>query len=224
MTNLADRLFQIVDDTPVYTPVLINLNCFKDLYLLDKSDDKHKYAQHLLFIWYTCDPSSPYFYSDNRIEEAAFEVYGSSEKVITKQLRKCMDEYTKRQSTPMIRAFERAMAITDQNEAILNKNTRQLEEWERLISDCNDLLKTLGKNPEDIATRIELLDRIEDLEAKKLKRQSELSKMIPTINKQVKELLELKKEVDKDRMQINSEDNKDAISNYIVDEFIDKYV
>ena len=34
-----------------------------------------------------------------------------------------MAEYTKRQSTPMIRAYERAMRITDQNESILQKNT-----------------------------------------------------------------------------------------------------
>jgi hypothetical protein len=223
MINLADRLFQIIDDEPVYTPVLINISCFKELYMADTTDDKHKYAQHLLYIWYTCDPASPYFYAEDKLEEAALEVYGRS-KVITKTLKKCMEEYSKRQSTPMIRAFERAMKITDQNESILNRDKKQMEEWERLITDCNELMSTLGKNPEDIATRIDLMDRIEDLEAKKLKRQSEMSKMIPTINKQVKELLELKKEVDKDRMQLNSDDTKEAISNYIVDEFIDKYV
>jgi hypothetical protein len=68
------------------------------------------------------------------------------------------------------------------------------------------------------------MERIEDLEAKKLKRQSELAKMIPTINKQVKDLLELKKEVDKDRLQLDGDDNKESIANYIVDEFIERHM
>jgi len=220
--NLSNRLFQIIDEEPVYCAILINIKCFKELYMLDKSDDKNKFAQHLLYIWYTCDPSSPYFNSEERLLDAAVEVYGRK-KVMTKYLKKCMIEYTKRQSTPMIRAYERAMRITDQNEAILQKNNKQALEWKRLMDDSTDLLQSLGKNPDEILARIELLERIQDIEAKKIKNQSELSKMVPTINKQVKELLDLKKEVDKARMQIDSEDNKDAIANYIVDEFIERH-
>ena len=135
-----------------------------------------------------------------------------------------MTEYTKRQSTPMIRAYERAMRITDQNESILQKDNQQAVEWQRLIDDSTSLLQSLGKNPDEILARIELLERVQDIEAKKIKNQSELSKMVPTINKQVKELLELKKEVDKARMQIDSDDNKEAIANYIVDEFIERHI
>jgi len=80
--NLSNRLFQIIDEEPVYCPILINLKAFKELYVLDKSEDKHKYAQHLLYIWYTCDPSSPYFHSEDAEIDAAEEVYGRK-KVIT---------------------------------------------------------------------------------------------------------------------------------------------
>lgn len=221
--NLSNRLFQIIDEEPVYCAILINIKCFKELYMLDSSDDKNKFAQHLLYIWYTCDPSSPYFNSEERLLDAAVEVYGRK-KVMTKHLKKCMTEYTKRQSTPMIRAYERAMRITDQNESILQKDNQQAVEWQRLIDDSTGLLQSLGKNPDEILARIELLERVQDIEAKKIKNQSELSKMVPTINKQVKELLELKKEVDKARMQIDSEDNKEAIANYIVDEFIERHM
>jgi hypothetical protein len=116
------------------------------------------------------------------------------------------------------------MRITDQNESILQKDNQQAVEWQRLIDDSTGLLQSLGKNPDEILARIELLERVQDIEAKKIKNQSELSKMVPTINKQVKELLELKKEVDKARMQIDSEDNKEAIANYIVDEFIERHM
>lgn len=221
--NLANRLFQIIDEEPVYSAVLINIRCFKELYMLDKSDDKHKFANHLLYIWYTCDPNSPYFNSEDKILDAAIEVYGRK-KVVTKQLKKCMDEYKKRQSTPMIRAYERAMKLTDQAESTLTKSKDQEDEWTRLINDANELMSQLGKNPEDIVSRIELSERIEGLKALRLKHQSEIAKMIPTINKQVKDLLELKKEVDKDRLQLDSDDNKEAIASYIVDEFIEKHI
>lgn len=221
--NLSNRLFQIINEEPVYCAILINIKCFKELYMLDLSEDKHKFAQHLLYIWYTCDPCSPYFNSENKMEDAAVEVYGKADKAMTKQLKKCMDEYTKRQSTPMIRAYERAMRITDDTEEMVSKNKKQVFEWQRLIDDSTELMSNLGKNPEDIVTRIELSERIIDLETKKLKLQSETAKLIPTINTQVRELLELKKDVDKDRMFIDSDDNKDAISHYIIDEFIDRH-
>lgn len=221
--NLSSRLFQIINEEPVYSPILINIKCFKELYMLDTTEDKSKYAQHLLYIWYTCDPNSPYFNSEDKLAEASIEVYGKNDKALTKQLKKCMDEYTKRQSTPMIRAYERAMRISDQTEESLNKNKKQIAEWQRLIDDSTNLMETLGKNPEDIATRIELMERIIDLESKKLKYQSETAKLIPQINTQVRELLDLKKEVDKDRMQLDTNDNKEAISNYIIDEFIDRH-
>lgn len=222
--NLSARLFQIVNEEPVYCAILINIKCFKDLYMLDPSEDKSKFAQHLLYIWYTCDPSSPYFNAENKLEDASLEVYGKSNKAITKQLKRCMDEYTKRQSTPMIRAYERAMRITDQTEDIISQNKKKMNEWQRLIDDSTELMETMGKNPDDIAGRIEIMERIIDLETKKLKHQSETAKLIPQINSQVKELLELKLAVDKDRLQLESSDNKDAISNYIIDEFIDKHL
>lgn len=220
--NLSNRLFQVINDEPVYSPVLINIKCFKELYALDTSEDKHKYAQHLLYIWYTSDPNSPYFNSESKLEDAAIEVYGRKKKV-TKVLDKCMKEYKKRQSTPMIRAYERAMQVTDQNTNQLVSSQESIEEWKRLIKDSTDTLRTLGKNPEEIVDRIELTERIADLELKILKKSKEMVSLIPLIDKQVQSLLDLKKKVDKDRMQLDSDDNKESISNYIIDEFIDGY-
>ena len=220
--NLSTRLFQIIDDKPVYCPVLINLKCFKELYLLDKSEDKHKYANHLVYIWYTCDPSSPYFNTEDKFTDAAVEVYGRK-KAITKQLKRCMEEYTKRQSTPMIRAYDRAMRISDQSESIIKESNENIAEQERLMSDCLDLLKSLGKNPEEIESRMEITERMDILKASRLKYQSELAKLVPTIKIQVQQLLELKKDVDKDRLQLDTDENTESITNYIVDNFIEKY-
>ena len=220
--NLSTRLFQVIDDEPVYSPILINIKCFKTLYVSDTSEDKSKYAQHLLYIWYVCDPNSPYFNAENRLDDASMEVYGRKKK-ITKVMRKCMDEYTIRQSTPMIRAYERAMKAADQNGNVLVGNQELIEEWQRLIKDANFTLRQFGKDPQDIVDRLELTDRITDLELKIIKKSKEMSALIPAINKGVESLLELKKKVDKDRLQLDSDDNKESISNYVIDEFIDRH-
>jgi hypothetical protein len=220
--NLSSRLFQIIEEEPVYCPILINIKCFKELYMLDKSEDKHKYAQHLVYIWYTCDPSSPYFNSEDKLVDAAMEVYGRK-KVVTKVLKKCMDEYIKRQSTPMIRSYERAMRIVDEQESLLKQSAEQVIEFDRLIDDATSLMKTLQSNPQEILDRIELMERIQDLQTKKIKQQSDMSALIPKIKTQVRDLLEMKKDVDKDRVQVESDDNKEAISHFIVDSFIEKY-
>jgi hypothetical protein len=190
--------------------------------MLDKSEDKHKYAQHLVYIWYTCDPSSPYFNSEDKLLDAAMEVYGRK-KVVTKVLKKCMDEYIKRQSTPMIRSYERAMRIVDEQESLLKQSAEQVIEFDRLIDDATSLMKTLQSNPQEILDRIELMERIQDLQTKKIKQQSDMSALIPKIKTQVRDLLEMKKDVDKDRVQVESDDNKEAISHFIVDSFIEKY-
>jgi len=220
--NLANRLFQIIDDEPVYDAVLINISCYKKLYMLDKSEDKNKYAKQLLFIWYICDPCSPYFNTENRIEEATKEVFGKKTK-ITKILQECIDEYKRRQSTPMIRAFERTMKVSDNMSADLARDTDQLGEWKRLTNDINQLMKELGSDPSDIEARLELMERKLDLETKIIKKSKDMADLIPKINKQVESLLDIKDKVDKDRMQVDSSDNKDAISNFIIDEFIERY-
>lgn len=220
--NLANRLFEVIDDEPVYTPVLINLSCFKKMYMEDKSEDKSAYAKQLVYMWYLWDPGSPFFNSENKEAEVMKEVYGKKV-ALSKSLVACIDEYKKRQSTFEIRAFERTAVLCDNMTAGLAKDNQQLVEWERLIDDVNALLKTLGKDPDDIAARFELMERKIELEAKLIKTASEMSSMIPKIEKQVDALLEMRKKVEKAKVEIDSDNNKDSISNFIIDQFIDKY-
>ena len=220
--NLANKLFEIIDDEPVYTPVLVNLKCYKKLYEEDKTTDKSKYAQQLLYIWYVCDPCSPYYNSENKDEDVMYEVFGRKVN-FTKAFYECIDEYRKRQSTPETRAFERTMQFCDSMTSGLVKDKHRLEEWERLIQDVNELLKSLGKDPEDIAARFELMERKIELENKFVKTASDMSSMIPKIEKQVDALIEMRKKVERAKFEIDSDNNKEAISNFIIEQFIDKY-
>ena len=91
------------------------------------------------------------------------------------------------------------------------------------MNDSTELMQSLGSNPDDILARIELMERLEDLQSKKLKREGDLASLVPKINKQVEDLIKLKTEVDKDRLQVDSDDNKDAVGHFIIDEFIEKH-
>ena len=62
------EIFKIVNDEPIYSPVLFSLDCYKKLYMQDKSELKSNFAKHLLYIYYSCDPKSPYFEIENKVD------------------------------------------------------------------------------------------------------------------------------------------------------------
>lgn len=216
--NLSYKLFDVIDEEPVITPIIINLGPFKDLYKLDKTEDKSKYAQQLLFIWYLCDPTSPLFNSDNREEESMTYAFGKKIK-ITKALEKCIEEYKRRQSTPETRALEKTINICDNMVNGLVKSEDGVKEYYRLIDDINKELK----REKDVDIRIDLLGKRMELEKKLADEAKVLSDLIPKIGKQLDSIMEMRKKVQKSVIELDSESNKDAISNFVVDEFIDKY-
>jgi hypothetical protein len=209
--NLSHKLFDVVEDEPIINPIIINLGPFKKLYEQDKSEDKSTYAKQLLYIWYLCDMTSPFVNSEDREEESMKYAFGKKVR-ITKSLQECIDEYKKRQSTPETRTLEKTIIMCDSMMADLSKSKNGVDEYKRLIDDINKLLKKLSSSPEDIERRIELMNQ-----------KILTADLVPRINKQLESLVDMRKKVQKSIIELDSESNKEAISNFIVDSFIDKY-
>lgn len=217
--SLANKLFEVINDEPIYTAVLINLPAFKKLYLEDKTETKSTYAKHLAFIWYYHDLKSPYRDSDNRLEDAMFGAYGKQIK-ITKTLQACMDEYLKRQSTAETRSLDSALAMCDQMVATLKNNSADNEEYYRLIKDLDASMK----EEDDIDERITLAEskiKIEESISKKIKDNADL---IPKINKLVESTMDLRNKLKKVIEDMDSSSNRDSINNFIITELIKKHV
>lgn len=220
--NLSHKLFDVVEDEPIINPIIINLGPFKKLYEQDKSEDKSTYAKQLLYIWYLCDMTSPFVNSEDREEESMKYAFGKKVRV-TKSLQECIDEYKKRQSTPETRTLEKTIIMCDSMMADLSKSKNGVDEYKRLIDDINKLLKKLSSSPEDIERRIELMNQKMDLEKKMYDEAKLTADLVPRINKQLESLVDMRKKVQKSIIELDSESNKEAISNFIVDSFIDKY-
>jgi hypothetical protein len=217
--GLANKLFEVVDDEPRYTPLLINLPQFKALYKKDKSETKRVYAQHLAFIWFYCDPRSPYRDSENRLGDSAFAAYGKRNVTITKELQDCIDEYIKRQSTAETRSLDSSLKICDNMIKSLQTNEENNSEYYRLINDIEAKLR----EEEDIDERFSLAKQkleIEDAINKKIKESADL---IPKLNKLVESLLDLRKKIKTVEQDLDTDTNTERIENYIIYDVISTF-
>lgn len=217
--NLSDRLFDVIDDQPVYNTVLINLPAFKKLYLMDKTDDKSRYNSQLVYIWYLCDLKSPFMNSEDRQGDSAQAALGTRSAKVSKSLEECVAEYKRRQSTPESRSMERTQQVCDNMLSELNKGKEDMKEYQRLMIDINDCMKDTN----DLVTRIELMDRKLKLESDLLDKAKKASDLIPKIGKQIDTLIDLRKKVRRSALEVDSKNNKDSISNFFIDKLIDKF-
>lgn len=219
--NFSYKLFDVVDDEPIVNPVIINLGPFKKLYQEDKSEDKSTYAKQLQYIWYANDPTSPLFNAEDKEDEAMNLSFGKKVK-FNKTMTDCIDEYRKRQSTPETRTLEKTIKLCDNMINDLNKSKQGIEEFNRLIDDINKLIKRMGNDEDDIERRIDLITKKMDLEKKMLDEAKNVSDLIPKISKQMESIIDMRKKVEKSLIELDSETNKDAVSNFIIDKFISK--
>lgn len=213
--GLTNSLFEVVNDEPVYTPVLINLPQFKKLYKEDKSDSKSMYAKHLAFIWYYHHPKSPFRDSENRLEDSMNGAYGKKI-VITKSLQDCMDEFHKRQSTSETRALDSVLKVCDETVATLQKNSADNDEYYRLIHDLDAELR----DAEDIDERITISKSKIELEEAISKKIKDTVDLIPKINKLVESTLDLRKKLKNAIEDLDSVANRESIDNFLIQEFI----
>ena len=219
--NFSYKLFDVVDDQPIVNAVVINLGSFKKLYLEDKSDDKSTYCKQLQYMWYAYDPTSPLFNAENKEEEAMRLSFGKEVK-LSKTMLDCVDEYKKRQSTPETRTLERSIKLCDGMIKDLNKSKDGMDEFNRLITDINNLLKKMNNTEEDIEKRIDLIDKKMKLEKLVLDDAKNVADLIPKISKQIESIIDMRKKVEKSLIDLDSDTNKDAVSNFIIDKFISK--
>ena len=219
--NFSHKLFDVVDDEPVVNPVLINLGPFKKLYEEDKSADKSTYVKQLQYIWYANDPISPLYNAEDKEKEAMVLSFGKEVK-FNKAMLDCIEEYKKRQSTPETRTLEKTIKLCDSMINDLDKSKQGINEFNRLVDDIDNLLKRTGSTEDDIEKRIELISKKMTMEKQVLDNAKTISDLIPKISKQLESIIEMRKKVEKSIIELDSETNKDAISNFVIDNFINK--
>jgi len=210
-------MFTVVDDIPKIEPVAINLPCFKELYLEDTTPDKSKYSMQLAYIYHMASYDSVYYDSPNKEDEVGEAFMGSKRYRPTGLMRKCIEECHKRQSNAERRALDSALIVCDltsESALTLRQNNSQLE---KLLKEIDAEIKQC----ETVGDKIELMKSRQFIEKNMLDNISKASEFIGKLKTQVEQLVQMRSVVAKAMADIES--NKDAISHFIVDAYIDKY-
>jgi hypothetical protein len=159
--------------------------------------------------------------AEDKEKEAMTLSFGKEVK-FTKTMLDCIEEYKKRQSTPETRTLEKTIKLCDSMINDLDKSKQGINEFNRLVDDIDNLLKRTGSTEDDIEKRIELISKKMTMEKQVLDNAKTISDLIPKISKQLESIIEMRKKVEKSIIELDSETNKDAISNFVIDNFINK--
>jgi hypothetical protein len=221
--NICDKLFIVGEDyQPEFTPVLVNLPPYKQLYINDKTEDKSDYSKQLAYIWLTSDMRSPYFDSDTIVQDSKIAAFGSADYEISPTLLLCLEDYKKRQSTAESRALESALSVVDEVGKSLRNQDRDTSQEESLITEVNKELDKLSKNLTQSAmqTKAQLIMFKQELIEKMNKNYQLRLKLIPDLTKSVTDLMKLREQLRNLIIEIDGNNNKDKISDFMIHEFI----
>lgn len=216
---MTNRLFNIVDGTPIVTAPLINLRQFKRLWEMDTTDDKMEYQKWLLYIYYMCDYRSSFFEVQFKEERILEEVFGTSDVKVPIQVKDCLAVYIERNTIAEQRALEGTITTTDSiTETLLEfkSSSKQLQ----TVIDLIDVQITNAIDDTAHALASSLMKQKMELQSQQLEIVKKAADMIPKVEKNVEALISLRRKVEE--ALDKNEDNANKLENFIIDDFIDK--
>jgi hypothetical protein len=213
-----ERIFTVVDDIPSITPVGINIPCFTKLYAEDKSPDKHMYGKWLGYIYHMTALRSPFYDSKNKSTVVAESFMDDADYKPSPAVLACIKECNEREVTAEARSLEAAIVLSD---SICDAAMSIKQESERFHKLLKEIDAEMGKTL-DIQMKILLMKEKQSLEEKALKKAETASKLVSSMQKSVDEMVKLRKTVLLSQAELEQE-NKDAISNFMVDNLINRY-
>jgi len=213
--SFANKLFEVVNDVPVYTPVLINLPAFKKLYEKDNSADKSTYAKQLAYIYYSEDYKSPFFDSNDRDHESMIAAFGKTI-TPTKDLLACKKEYRDRQVTVEVKSLESSLATCDNLLRNLSSSRNDLDQYTRLLEELEESIDQAT----DLESKLTYAGAKLDMEDKLLIKTKKTAELIPQINKLVESIVELRERVRVKMLELEVSPGRNDISNFLINDFI----
>lgn len=218
--NISTYLFTVDKNyQPVYNAVLLSIPAFKELYITDESVDKSEYAKQLVYIWHTCDLKSPFVNAEFRSAEAAESAFGNKDYKPCHLVKKCQEEYYKRQSTVETRALDSSSKILNELLADIDKQRQDTEVSVQYLEEISRRFK----EESDLSQKYVLMTMRNEQEEAINKRRKEMLDLIPKISDYINKNIEQRKHVAKIAQEIDSESNKDKVSNFLIHELLSKY-
>ena len=212
------KIFTVIDDIPSITPVSINIPCFKELYKADTSHHKTRYASQLAYIYHMTAYDSPYYDTKDKARVVAEKFLDDVNYTPTTLVKACMQECIDRESVPERRTLDAAIALCDtisESAASIQKENTELDS---LLNEIDAQIK----NEKLIDRKIDLMTKKQGLEKAALEKSTNASKLIVSMQINTEKLVALRKTVSQAQAELEA-NNKDAISNHMADDFVNKY-
>ena len=219
MASSLKAIFTVIDDIPSITPVGINIPCFKDLYLADKSSGKTTYADLLGYIYHMSAYESPFYNAKNKGEIVADKFLGNPNYKPTKLVEACIKECIDRESVPERRTLDAAIILCDSISDQVKASENNKKNYERLMKDIESELD----KEKSLSRRLDLYKAKQDLEKTALATAVTSANLVESLKKQTTHLVELRKIVDAATKEFDSQENPNAISVAFIDQFVNEY-
>lgn len=213
------KIFTVVDDIPTINAVGINLPCFKALWMSDKNPDKLMYAAWLAYIYHVTALDSPFYNVDKKAEKIAETFLGKKNIKVPNEVLKCIELCEEFESFAEKRALDAAIQLSDSTSQIVMSLKKENALFEKLIKDIDDEMKT----EIDTDIKIERMQKRQALQAALLTQADKSGKIISNMNKNVEELLALRKKVSTAAQEFEAT-NTNKLQNHMIDDLISNFV
>lgn len=223
IVDLSTKLFIVREteegfDLPDYCPVIINIPCFKKLYLKDTSNNKLFYAQQLAFMWFYLYPGSPFKNSEDRYTDSKYAVFEDAPFEISPELSECMDYYEKYNVSPEARyertVLEMVTSLSEKRKEIL-KDSLLSEKYIQVLT--NEVAKS-----KDIYRQAELFDMIDERKKAMNSRKKEEIEIMSKLNEIVKQLPEIRLRAEESQLNMTEATNSNVVESFMDDFLIDE--
>jgi hypothetical protein len=219
---MKNRLFDIINGEPVVTAPLLNLKAFRNLWNLDKTDDKSIYKKWLLYIYYMYDYKSEFHDQKDKQEKVLKEVFNTKHvKIPHKKLDPCIKEYIEKNTCAEQRTLEAAIASADSVTENITKFQQESRQTEEVINLLEVEIKNCVKAKETLLA-VELTKQKLELQEKQLEIIKKSSDLIPRIQKGIESIVLLREVVD--NALLKKQSDGDTLEDYIIDSFLDKKI
>lgn len=217
MSSLS-RIFTVVDDQPEITPIGINIPCFTKLWKEDTTDNKSNYSKWLGYIFHMSSYESPYYDAKNKQAVVAKSFMDDEDFHPNKTILDCIEECKQREYTSELRSVDAAMSLSDSIGDTAQALKQESDKLNKLIKEI-DFEMDRKRN---IDEKIALMKSKQELEKAAVDKAQKAAALISTLQKSVDEIGKLRKSA-MASLKEKEQDNKDAISNFMIDQFVDQY-
>lgn len=143
------NLFELIDNKVVFSPQLIALKPFRDIWIKDKTKNKNNALDSFYYIWYMTDMTSPYqiIRDEKKRHDEVIRDIGLDGFKITKDIKVAMSFYKKMSRSMISSLYESALESLDVVQSTFKDSKKIIAASPNKLKDMNTILVAMKQIP-----------------------------------------------------------------------------